>query len=290
MMHVLTILRTYLGMSQIALAKKAGITQPDLCEMENLEPYGRLDKYRRVKEVLGIPMDAIMKNDVGLIPPSFFEKNPPQQYLPGPTDPKLMIGRLGEDFIFAREQERLREKYPIHAKLVLPLYKMKAQRIGCDLISYDDNGKPVCMEVKTTGKSERTFTMTKNELELAQKLVKEGEQYTIVFINNWGTAEQTVQDISHEEFFTNYDVNAQKFFCSLKKEKENNRITGLAYFRRLYGLKEREMAEAANISQNKWCLYETGYTEPPVQVVLRVSNVLGTSVDDLLEDYDAREM
>ena len=289
-MHMLTIIRMYLGMSQIALAKKAGITQPDLCEMETMEPYGRFDKYRRVKEVLGIPLDAIVKNDVGLIPTSFFEKHPPQQYLPGSTDPKLMIGRLGEDFIFAREQERLREKYPIHAKLVLPLYKMKAQRIGCDILTYDDNGKPVCMEVKTTGKSERTFTMTKNELELAQKLVKEGEQYRIVFINNWGTPQQSVQDISHEEFFASYDVNAQKFSCSPKKEKDCNQITGLAYFRRLYGLKEREMAEAANISQNKWCIYETGCTEPPVQVVLRVSHMLGASIDELLETYDAREV
>ena len=50
------------------------------------------------------------------------------------------------------------------------------------------------------------------------------------------------------------------------------------------------MAEAANISQDKWCIYETGCTEPPVQVVLRVSHVLGASVDDLLKTYDAREV
>ena len=253
-MHMLTIIRMYLGMSQIALAKKSGITQPDLCEMETLEPYGRFDKYRRVRDVLGIPLDAILKNDIGLIPPSFFEKYPPQEYLPAPTSACLMTGRMGEEFIFAREQDRLREKFPIHAKLVLPLYKMKAQRIGCDIITYDDNGKPVCMEVKTTSKSERTFSITRNELELAQKLVEQGEQYRVVFINNWGTPQQTVQDISHEEFFASYDINAQKFSCSPKKGKAGNQITGFAYFRRLLGLKEREMAEAANISQDKWCI------------------------------------
>ena len=67
-MHVLTIIRMYLGLSQIALAKEASITQPDLCEMETLPPYGRVDKYRRLASVLNLPLEPILKNDIGAIP------------------------------------------------------------------------------------------------------------------------------------------------------------------------------------------------------------------------------
>ena len=74
----------YLGLTQVSLAKDAHITQPDLSEMEQLEPYGRIDKYRRVASVLGLPIDPILKNDVSSIPMSFFERNPPQTYMPGP--------------------------------------------------------------------------------------------------------------------------------------------------------------------------------------------------------------
>ena len=149
-MHVLTIIRMYLGLSQIALAKEASITQPDLCEMETLPPYGRVDKYRRLASVLNLPLEPILKNDIGAIPLSFFDKHPPQPYLPSPTEKRLLVGREGEDFIFAREQARLSEILPVHARLVLPLYKMKASRIGCDILSYDEQGRPICMEVKTS--------------------------------------------------------------------------------------------------------------------------------------------
>ena len=62
-MHILTIARSYLGMSQMALAKAAGVTQPDVSEMETMAPYGQIDKYARISEFLGIPVDALVKND-----------------------------------------------------------------------------------------------------------------------------------------------------------------------------------------------------------------------------------
>ena len=41
-MHIIQVLRSYLGLTQQELARKAGITQPDLCEMEIKEPYAQL--------------------------------------------------------------------------------------------------------------------------------------------------------------------------------------------------------------------------------------------------------
>jgi len=43
-MHIIQIVRLYLGLTQKELAQRAGIGQPDLCEMEIKEPYGRIDK------------------------------------------------------------------------------------------------------------------------------------------------------------------------------------------------------------------------------------------------------
>lgn len=283
-MHMLTILRMYLGRTQVSLAKDARITQPDLSEMEMLEPYGRLDKYRRVAKVLGVPIDPILKNDISGIPLSFFEKNPPRPYLPVPKKGALVIGRQGEDFIFEREKKRLEKILPSHAKLVLPLYKMKSQRIGYDILSFDDDGTPVYLEVKTSCEPSGKFVMTKNELEMAQKLTDEGEQYKLVCINSWGSAEPQVKDIPYGDFLISHNITAHRYCCMPKRER-NAPMTGLAYYRRLHKLKESELAEALEIPEYKYSLYETGDREPPVKVILRLSELLDAAVDDLLRTY-----
>ena len=37
-MHIVAIVRDYLGLSQQALAKQSGISQADICEIETREP------------------------------------------------------------------------------------------------------------------------------------------------------------------------------------------------------------------------------------------------------------
>lgn len=285
-MHMLTILRMYLGRTQVSLAKDAHITQPDLSEMEQIEPYGRMDKYRRVAKVLGIPIDPILKNDISGIPLSFFEKNPPRPYLDEPKLPRLQIGRNGEDFIFAREQERLRQILPVHAQLVLPLYKMKAQHVGYDILSFDDDGKPVYLEVKTSGDSIGIFPLTKRELEMAQRLTEAGEEYRIVTVDHWGTKDLLVRDIPFNEFVQDHNIAPLRYYCSPKR-KQDAPMTGIAYHRRKRGLKEGELAEALEIPECNWSLYETGEREASVKFYVRVSELLGVTVDELLTSYPA---
>ena len=79
-MHIIQVVRNYLGLSQKELAQRAGVAQPDLCEMETKEPYGRIDKYKRLSEYLGIPIHALVTNDCTLIPLSFFDLHPPRSY------------------------------------------------------------------------------------------------------------------------------------------------------------------------------------------------------------------
>ena len=288
-MHVLTIIRMYLGMSQAALAKKAGITHPDLCNLNKKPPCGRVDKYRRLAKVLDLPLEPILKNDISSIPLSFFEKHPPQEYLPEPSDRNPKIGREGEDYIFAREKARLQKTLPAHAKLVLPLYKMKSQRKGWDILTYDENGKPVHLEVKTTCSDNNIFTLTRNELETAQKLTAAGERYIITLITNWRKASLQVQDIPYEAVSESYDVNTYCYTCVPKRDTRKS-VTGLAHFRKQCGLTEREVAEAIGIRQHKWCLYETGNREAPVQVLLKASELMDVTVDQLLAEYPHLEV
>ena len=73
-MHLIQIIRSYLGVSQQELAQRVGITQADLCEMEIKPPYGRIEKYQRLSNYLGIPIHALVTNDCTLVPLSFFSK------------------------------------------------------------------------------------------------------------------------------------------------------------------------------------------------------------------------
>lgn len=74
-MHLIQIIRSYMGVSQQELARRVGITQADLCEMEIKPPYGRLDIYQRLSSYLGIPIHALVNNDRTLVPLSFFENS-----------------------------------------------------------------------------------------------------------------------------------------------------------------------------------------------------------------------
>lgn len=138
-MHLIQIVRHYLGLSQKELAQKAGITQPDLCEMEIKEPYGRIDKYKRLSEYLGIPVHALVTNDCRLIPETFFERHTPKRYTEKVAGSNLELGRGGDDTVLQMEQERLAQINVSLSRLVMPFYKMR-YRPGYDILSFDDIG------------------------------------------------------------------------------------------------------------------------------------------------------
>ena len=143
------------------------------------------------------------------------------------------------------------------------------------------------MEVKTSAKVRNTISLTKNELDAAQKLTEKGGTYIITTINNWGTPEQTVEDIPYSDFQNTHDITPAVYHCSPKKGPT---MTGFAYYRKLRGLREREIADALDIRQSKWSLYETGEREPPVQVVMRASEYLDATIDQLLTTYEVEDV
>ena len=284
-MQIVHVIRTYLDTTQYKLAKAAGITQPDISEIETLPPYGYIAKYVRLSEYLGIPMDALIKNDFTLIPESFFDRFPPPEYSPFPHDKDQILGRLGEDYILAREQERLNQVYPALAKLVLPLYKMKGNFRGYDILSFDDNGIPFYIEVKTTRSSCTTIKLTSNEYAVAKEFTEAGEKYLVSNIINWGKKSQRVIDVTYEEIENSYVIEPKKFYCKPYTEPKNRKMTGMAYYRRLRDLKQADIAKELGIQPDKWSQYETGSQTPCVETLIKISDLLSATIDDLMAEY-----
>jgi len=285
-MNVIHTLRTYLGLSQSKLAKQAGITQPDLSEMESKPPYGYPWKYQRLSKVLGVPVHALLKNDFTAIPESFFDNHPTPKYEPAPTKPDLLLGRQGEEFILRREKERLSKCWPALSKLVLPYYKMKGPSPGFDILSFDDQGTPILLEVKTSLYRSHSFYFTKHELDVAENLSSAGEQYFIVYISSWGTENQQVHDISYEELAQTHQVYPWQYICRpISKREPKTVISGLAHFRRMRCLRQTELAESLGINQYELSLYENGQRIPSVQFYLSASELLDVTVDELLAEY-----
>ena len=281
-MHMITTIRTYLGSSQAALAKAVGITQPDLSEIKTLEPYGRIDKYLRLSQYLGIPVDAIVKNDFTQIPLAFFDAHKAPEYTPAPKEPDLLLGRQGEEFILRRERDRLQDSFPALAKLVLPHYKMKGASPGYDILSFDDQGKPFFLEVKTSLGAHGNFRFTSHELDAARKLTEVGEKYILCHISNWGTADQFVQDIPFADIEQTHRIIPSYYFCKPHPKNKDKPISGLAYYRQLRGLRQADLAESVGIQACDLSLYETEQRRPSVQVYKKISECLDVSIDDLL--------
>lgn len=290
-MHILTVIRAYLGVSQTVLAKAVGITQPDLSEIETMPPYGKLPKYQRLSEYLGIPVDALVKNDFTQIPLSFFDAHPSQKYQAAPVAAGAKMGRDGEEFILRREQERLSRHFPALAQLILPYFKMKGPSPGYDILSFDDFGKPFALEVKTSLYSTGVFRFTAHELEVARHMVEMQQRYVVCYISGWGTPEQTEQDLAFADLLETHQFSFNySYYCTPipKQRAEVTTISGLCHYRQMRGLRQADIADMLGIQPGKWSLYENGHAMPSVDIFLKASEFLDTTIDDLLRTYPYR--
>jgi len=285
-MNVTQVLRTYLGLSQVALAKAVGITQPDLSEIETLPPYGHTAKYQRLSDFLSVPIEALAKNDFTAVGEDFFRKHPSPDYQPTPKDALLLIGRQGEEFILRRERERLSPCFPALAKLVLPFYKMKCSSPGYDILTFDDHGLPMALEVKTTAGSTQGFRLTSHELDAAKKLTEQGERYVVVFISSWGKESQQVREIPYPELERTHSIQPHHYFCAPLPAKKKEPLNGLTYFRLLRGMRQVDVAQELGVNPSNYCQYERNLVKPSITFYLRASKFYETTVDSLLATYD----
>ena len=202
-----------MGLTQQELAQRVGITQADLCEMEVKPPYGRIDKYQRLSNYLGIPIHALVTNDCTLVSLSFFDRHPHAPYRKAPSKGSQVLGRAGEEAALAYERERLEKLNPSLAKLVIPHFKM-GNRPGYDILSFEENGVPIYIEVKTSEDDTPDYVLTNQEYQKANKAIANGEKYLIYRFTNWGADSQRMTIIDFKEQKANGEIWPSTFMCS----------------------------------------------------------------------------
>lgn len=278
------VLRLCHGWSQEDVAAKAGLTQPDICEMELYEPYGYKEKYQRLARVYNVSLDVLLMNNFSEIPEEAIDL-PLQVYTEAPNSREWKLGRKGEERAFEMEKDRLKRSRPVLKNLVVPFYKIKYPSPGFDILSFDENGVPFALEVKSSLETEEGFRLTRNEMKAAKALTKEGMDYIVRLIKYPGEDNESIEDISFLEIQKNYSIAPQTFVVT-PKAKHNETISGLAYYRQQQDIKQCELARLLGISQNQLSFYETGLRKVPVPVLIATRKLLGIPIDQLVEEYE----
>lgn len=272
------------NITQAKLAAAAGVTQADISEMENYTPYGQMDKYQRVAGFFGIPVDAIIRNDFRLLAGK--KLNCPQLRFAAAADTEEKItGRIGEELAYEMERERVSLRFPGLEELIIPYFKLSCPSPGFDILSFDDEGQPVYMEVKTTCSGARGFRFTAHELHTAREYNAKGLNYVVRNILDLGSEDQRVLDLPFRVLESRHVIRAQYYWCHPKPQRKG-KISGLAYFRELRGLKQAEFSELMGITQTQCSLCETGARKPEVDYYLRAAEILETGVEELLREYE----
>ncbi len=283
-MHIIQIVRSYLGLTLQELAAQAGISQPDLSEMEVKAPYGRIEKYQRLSDYLHIPVHALVTNDCRLIPNEFFEKHPPRPYAEKGTTANMELGRGGEDAAFRFEQERLAKFNTSLSSLVLPFYKLR-YRPGYDILSFDEFGKTVYIEVKTSTDDNPDFSLTKQEYLTACKLTDSGEVYRIFRYTNWGNPKQALNIYDFTDMREANQIFPATFLCNTVPREPS--VSGITYCRERAGISKGELADRLGIKTMHLWRYENGKQQCSVTLYQKMASLLGATIDELLQAHDS---
>lgn len=281
-MHVVTILRYYLGMAQMELATQAGISYVDLNEIENMKTCGMIEKFCKVATCLHVPVHAIAMNDVLSVPEAFFQQKRNIKYTNSPKTKNSRLGRLGEEWVFQREQERLAQINPVLSRLVVPKYKLRGSR-GYDIVSFKENGTPFYIEVKTGEVGNNSPQLTGCEFETANKLTNLGYEYWIYHCAEWGAKDQRYEKHLFRTLRDEKRIEPVRYICDFRPRKgvEN----GILHFRKQMGISQVEAANMLDIPASCLCKYETGENQCPVTAYQKMSKLYKATIDELLGEY-----
>lgn len=181
-MNVLTLLRTRAGLSKKDLAGRMGLRAMDITRMENpSQGLASMDKAIRVARFWNISVDAALTNDMEAVIKTFTApvkaNHRASRNMEKLSARRSKLGRQGEDWVYQRELELL-QGTP-YRDAVNPNFADDLTA-GFDILSFDRDGTPKRIEVKTTkGHADRPFYLTENELQTLQDCVAQGLRYEI---------------------------------------------------------------------------------------------------------------
>ena len=279
-------LRPYTGLTQQALSDAVGIHQGLVRDIEKAPPAPNGTAYKLAADYLGLPYDAVLRDNFAAIPNSFFNRWPQPKYTAVPVETHKRIGREGEEFVLRQEQERIRNRWPTLAKLVFPHFKMDG-KAGYNILSFDNDARPVCLEVKTSihPVPANGLHLTAKELRVAQGCLDAGESYVLCSLTNC-KANQRRQDIPFWDLMTEYETECTGVRFHKKSYAAQGCISGIAYHRKRKGLNQMQLAELTGMQQGNICLYERGRRTPSLQVLRRLSTALDATIDELVQMYE----
>lgn len=281
-MHIVTILRYYLGLSQSELAEKSGVSYADVNEIENKPNNGMIEKYRKLAECLLVPVHTIVMNDALGVPETFFQQRSKIKYTSLPKTKNGRLGRLGEERVFRQEQERLAQINPVLARLVVPKYKIRGSR-GYDIISFKEDGTPFFIEVKTGEVGNSSPQLTGCEYQTADKLTNLGYEYWIYHCSEWGREDQTFEKHLFRTLRDEHRIEPVRYICDFRPSKDTE--NGILHFRKQMGISQIEAANMLEIPASCLCKYETGENQCPVTTYQKMASLYQTTIDCLLQEY-----
>ena len=284
-MHVVTILRHYLGLSQTELAEKSGVGYVDVNEIENKPNSGLIEKYRKLAQYLRVPVHTIVMNDVLSVPETFFQQRCEAKYTSPPKTKNGRLGRLGEEYVFQKEQERLEQTNPVLARLVVPKYKIRGSR-GYDIVSFKEDGTPFYIEVKTGEVGNNSPQLTGCEFETANKLTNLGYEYWIYHCSEWDMENPKYEKHLFRTLCEEKRIEAVRYICDFRHNKEME--NGILHFRKRMGISQIEAANMLEIPASCLCKYETGENQCPVTAYEKMSNLYQVTIDELLGEYPVK--
>ena len=284
-MHIVTILRYYLGLTQMDLSEKSGVSFADINEMENKPAYGMIDKYCKVASCLHVPVHTIVMNDVLGVPEAFFQQKRNVKYTNHTESQNGRLGRLGEEEVFRQEQERLMKINPALARLVVPKYKIRGSR-GYDIISFKEDGTPFFIEVKTGEVGNNSPQLTGCEFQTAEKLTNLGYEYWIYHCSDWRAEDQTFEKHLFRTLQDENRIEPVRYICDFRPRRDME--NGILHFRKQKGISQIEAANMLEIPVSCLCKYETGENQCPVTAYEKLSNLYQVTIDELLGEYPAQ--
>lgn len=116
------------------------------------------------------------------------------------------IGQAGEEFVYHREIEKVKIFSPSDIDKVMHLSEQQGDGFGYDILSLNEKGEAVYIEVKTTiGNVDAPFYMSENERSFFEDNIDNNAYIYRVFNFNQSDSHGDIKIISAKDLFENYN-------------------------------------------------------------------------------------
>lgn len=217
--NVLYYMRKRLGLSQHELARATKLTANDISRIETGNIGAGIEKFITLAKFFSISLNALLRNDIYEVCPTLTER---------PKTSRKMLKRIqklrkqcdeigcsGEEWVYQQEVKKLQGT--IFENAVNQNFA-DDEDAHFDILSFNTDGIPICIEVKTTtGDLEKAFYFTAEELEEAKECQASGVCYEVHRVYHMNNPKNRGREIiSAEELFNNYTFKPVTYLVTRK--------------------------------------------------------------------------